>query len=41
MKRFQELLDEFLTEAVHLGLTGDEVVSAVTTRAEGFEWQTR
>lgn len=41
MRRFQELLDEFLTEAVHLGLTGDEVVSAVTSRAEGFEWQPR
>lgn len=37
-KRFQELLDRFLTESVHLGLTGDEVVSAVTTRAEEFEW---
>lgn len=40
MKRFGELLDGFLTEAVHLGLTADEVTSAVEERVGRFEWKT-
>ena len=40
MKRFGELLDGFLTEAVHLGLTADEVTSVVDERVGRFEWKT-
>lgn len=40
-QRFQELLDEFLTEAVHLGLSGEEVLDAVTKGAKKFAWQTQ
>jgi GntR family transcriptional regulator len=37
-ERFQELLDHFLTEAVHLGFTADEVLGCVTERVRQFRW---
>ena len=40
-QRFGELLDEFLTEAVHLGLSGDEVLDAVAKGVTKFAWQTQ
>jgi GntR family transcriptional regulator len=40
MKRFQDLLNGFLTESVHLGLSAEDVVTAVTDRVEKYEWQT-
>jgi GntR family transcriptional regulator len=38
-ERLQELLDRFLTEAVHLGFCADEVVACVRERAGQFQWQ--
>ena len=38
-KRLLELLDAFLTEAVHLGFSEDEVASAVRDRSRQFDWQ--
>ena len=38
-ERFDELLDRFLTEAVHLGFRAEEVISMVTQRAKQFQWQ--
>ncbi len=38
-ERLQERLDLFLTEAVHLGFSSEEVVSAVADRAAQFVWQ--
>ncbi|HLA85447.1 MAG TPA: GntR family transcriptional regulator [Thermoguttaceae bacterium] len=40
-ERLIELLDRFLTEAVHLGFSGEEVVSLVSDRAAQFAWQSR
>jgi len=37
-RRLTELLDKFLTEAVHLGFAADEVVRLVTDRVEQFQW---
>ena len=37
-QRFQETLDRFLTEAVHLGFSSEEVVAAVVDRTEQFRW---
>jgi GntR family transcriptional regulator len=37
--RLQELLDHFLTEAVHLGFSADEVVAGVAERVKEFQWQ--
>ncbi|HVA47675.1 MAG TPA: GntR family transcriptional regulator [Pirellulales bacterium] len=37
-QRLQELLDRFLTEAVYLGFSADEVVAAVAERAGQFQW---
>lgn len=37
-ERLQELLDRFLTEAVYLGFSADEVVAAVAERAGQFQW---
>ncbi len=31
-------LDRFLTEAVHLGFSAEEVLAAVSERAERFQW---
>jgi GntR family transcriptional regulator len=38
-ERLQELLDAFLTEAVHLGFSGEEVIGVVTDRVGQFQWQ--
>jgi GntR family transcriptional regulator len=37
-RRLVELLDRWLTEAVHLGYSADEVVRLVAQRAEQFQW---
>ena len=37
-QRLDELLDRFLTEAVYLGFTAEEVVAAVAERAGQFQW---
>jgi len=38
-QRLHDLLDHFLTEAVHLGFSADEVIESVTQRARQFQWQ--
>ena len=38
-RRLQESLDRFLTEAVHLGFTADEVVGLVAEKAKQFQWK--
>lgn len=38
-ERLQELLDHFLTEAVHLGFSAEEVVECVAQRVGQFHWQ--
>jgi GntR family transcriptional regulator len=38
-ERLQELLDHFLTEAVHLGFSAAEVIESVTQRAGQFHWR--
>ena len=37
--RLQLLLDHFLTEAVHLGFSADEILAAVAERVKQFQWQ--
>jgi len=37
-EKLQELLDRFLTEAVYLGFSAEEVVTAVAERAGQFQW---
>jgi len=37
-QRLVESLDQFLTEAVHLGFTAGEVVSIVSDRVDQFQW---
>lgn len=37
-RRLAELLDGFLTEAVHLGLTADETLQLVNKRVTQFQW---
>jgi|SRR5581483_5994073 len=37
-RRLGELLDHFLTEAVHLGYAAEQVVRLVTQRAQQFQW---
>ena len=37
-ERLQEALDRFLTEAVHLGFTAEEVVAMVSTQVKQFHW---
>jgi GntR family transcriptional regulator len=37
-RRLKELLDQWLTEAVHLGYSAEEVVRLVKQRVEGFQW---
>jgi GntR family transcriptional regulator len=39
-ERLQELLDSFLTEAVHLGFTAEEVIGFVKESVPHFQWQT-
>ncbi|HEY4759492.1 MAG TPA: GntR family transcriptional regulator [Thermoguttaceae bacterium] len=38
-ERLQELLDQLLTEAVHLGFAAKEVVNLVEDRVKQFQWQ--
>ena len=38
-ERLQKLLDGFLTEAVHLAFSAEEVVGMVSERVEQFRWQ--
>ncbi|MGA2618396.1 MAG: GntR family transcriptional regulator [Thermoguttaceae bacterium] len=38
-ERLEELLDHFLTEAVHLGFGADEVVALVGQQVKHFQWQ--
>jgi GntR family transcriptional regulator len=38
-ERFQELLDHFLTEAVHLGFAAEEVLDSVAERVKQFRWR--
>lgn len=40
-ERLAELLDHFLTEAVHLGFSAEEVVSLVQEQVGQFAWQTQ
>jgi GntR family transcriptional regulator len=37
-ERLSAALDRFLTEAVHLGFSADDVISAVTKRIRGFQF---
>ncbi len=37
-QRLAEIIDGFLTDAVHLGFSADEVLSAVTKRTRGFQF---
>jgi GntR family transcriptional regulator len=38
-ERLQELLDHFLTEAVHLGFAAGEVIALVQEGVKKFQWQ--
>jgi GntR family transcriptional regulator len=38
-ERLQELLDHFLTEAVHLGFTAEEVLESAAERVKQFRWR--
>ena len=38
-ERLVQLTDRFLTEAVHLGFSADEVTSLVSERSRQFRWQ--
>jgi GntR family transcriptional regulator len=38
-QRLGEALDGFLTEAVHLGFTADEVVAMVSEQVKQFQWR--
>lgn len=38
-QRLVEMLDRFLTDAVHLGFSAEEVLDMVQERAEQFQWQ--
>ena len=38
-ERLDELLDHFLTEAVHLGFSSDEITGLVGQRVRQFQWQ--
>ncbi len=38
-ERLTEILDQLLTEAVHLGFTAEEVVSFVKNRVKKFQWE--
>ncbi len=37
-QRLAETIDSFLTDAVHLGFSSDEVLAAVTKRIRGFQF---
>jgi len=38
-ERLQQLADDFLTEAVHLAFSREEVVGLVSDRSQQFQWQ--
>jgi GntR family transcriptional regulator len=38
-QRLEEILDRWLTEAVHLGFTAEEVIGMATRRAQKFQWK--
>jgi GntR family transcriptional regulator len=38
-ERLQEMLDQLLTEAVHLGFSAEEVTGLVMDRAKQFHWR--
>jgi GntR family transcriptional regulator len=38
-ERLQEAVDRFLTAAVHLGFTADEVLALVSEQAKQFQWR--
>jgi GntR family transcriptional regulator len=38
-ERLAELIDRFLTEAVHLGFSAGEVTELIAERAKQFQWQ--
>lgn len=38
-KQLTELLDRLLTEAVHLGFAKEELLHALSERAEKFQWE--
>ncbi len=38
-KRLKESLDQWLTEAVHLGFNGEEALKMVSQRIERFQWK--
>jgi len=40
-ERLVELIDHFLTEAVHLGFSAPEVINLVNEKAADFAWQSR
>ena len=40
-ERLDELLDHFLTAAVHLGFSAEEVLSLVEDRVKQFQWQAK
>jgi GntR family transcriptional regulator len=37
-ERLQEAVDRFLTEAVHLGFSAEEVIALVTGQIKRFQW---
>ncbi|MBN2292502.1 MAG: hypothetical protein JXM70_08765, partial [Pirellulales bacterium] len=37
-ERLQEAADRFLTEAVHLGFTAEDVVAVVSGRVKQYQW---
>jgi GntR family transcriptional regulator len=37
-EKLQELLDQFLTAAVHLGFSSEEVLECVAQRTKQFQW---
>ena len=37
-QRLSEIIDSFLTDAVHLGFSADDVLSAVAKRIRGFQF---
>jgi DNA-binding transcriptional regulator YhcF (GntR family) len=37
-ERLQEAVDRFLTEAVHLGFSADEVLALVSAQIKRFQW---
>jgi GntR family transcriptional regulator len=40
-ERLEQLLDQFLTTAVHLGFSAEEVMAAVKERVKRFLWQAK